>query len=65
MTILEMTESSFHVTCACKRSFRTRRGGLSVECPHCGATALTADLVLSHLSRAPESSGAGPLQHVA
>lgn len=39
------------VRCDCNRTFNLIRLGPSVECPHCGRTAISTDLVLEwHLA---------------
>jgi len=65
MTIVELNQTAYMLVCSCTRTFKTRRGGLSVECPHCGNTALTADLVLSHLTRQEKDSKPAAYRQVA
>jgi hypothetical protein len=52
MRIEAKLSHSIIIRCDCDRTFNVRRLGPSVECPHCGHTALTPDLVTEwHLSR--------------
>ena len=45
MFIEAKTERGYRVACGCEKTFVVRRLGPSVECPHCGHTALSVDLV--------------------
>jgi|HigsolmetaAR204D_1030405.scaffolds.fasta_scaffold27383_1 hypothetical protein len=52
MRIEAKLSHSIIIRCDCERTFNIRRLGPSVECPHCGTTALSPDLVMEwHLSR--------------
>jgi hypothetical protein len=58
MTLMHLAKKSdrgWIVRCDCddKAEFRVRMLGIAVECPHCGRTALTADLTTEYWSRPP------------
>ncbi len=57
MRIQEKQSGATRIVCSCGRTFMVKSLGPSVECPHCGRTALSTDLVTAyHLLRATEPS---------
>lgn len=54
MQIVDSRPGCYMLECECERGeqFRAERLTLTVECPHCGRTRLTADLVATWVLRA-------------
>jgi hypothetical protein len=58
MKIDRKVAKGYEIRCDCNRAFVTGRLGPSVECPYCGHTALSADLVAEFYAPKAETAKA-------
>ena len=56
MKIERRVAKGYEVHCACNRAFVASRLGPSIECPYCGQTALSADLVADFYAQPAEEA---------
>lgn len=58
LEIVEKLGDRYTIACGHGRRFQVPRHAVSVECPRCGATAPTSDLVLARLFGRPRPADA-------